>query len=159
MVGRYKALIAGIQSGEFDFAITWDGGTQTAFSEEVKELLVQWLACHDFPIDGYRVTGEPLPLVLFDSPCLFKEKAIESLDLAGIRWRIAYTSQSLSGIWAALKAGLGITVRSSVGIPHSFIVLTNDLPHLGVLGVHIHRASRVKNEQTIRFLEIIQNRF
>ena len=158
MVGRYKALITGVQTGDFDFAITWDGGTQTPFSEKINALPVQWLAYHDVAIDEYLINDEPLPLVLFDSPCLFREKAINSLDHAGIKWRIAYTSQSLSGIWAALKAGLGITVRSSVGIPNSVKVVT-DLPQLGVLGVQIHCANEVKNEQTIRFLEIIKNRF
>jgi len=159
MIGRYKALITGVQTGDFDFAMTWDGGTKTPFSENIKELPIQWLAYQDFAIEEFLVNDEPLPLVLFDSPCLFREKAIQSLDKAGIKWRIAYTSQSLSGIWAALKAGLGITVRSSVGLPNFVKAIASDLPQLGVLGVQIHCANEAKNEQTMRFLEIIKNRF
>ena len=39
--------------------------------------------------------------------CLFQRCATQALDRAGIAWRIAFTSPSLAGLWAAAAAGLG----------------------------------------------------
>ena len=68
---------------------------------------LQWMAHPDGEINPLLATREPLPLVLFDAPCLMRARAIRALDEAGIPWRIAFTSQSLGGIWAAVQAGLG----------------------------------------------------
>lgn len=65
------------------------------------------------------VPGEPLPLVVFDRPCRFFGAATDALDRAGMPWRIAFTTPSLAGLWAAAAAGLGLTVRSHYGLPAS----------------------------------------
>ncbi|WP_236749339.1 LysR substrate-binding domain-containing protein, partial [Aeromonas caviae] len=90
--------------------------------------------------------GEPLPLVLFDAPCLMRARAIRALDDAGIPWRIAFTSQSLGGIWAAVQAGLGITVRSAIGMPASLATLGGVLPSPGTLGVVLLTACHETDE-------------
>jgi len=53
--------------------------------------------------------AQPVPLVLFEAPCVFRKAGIEALDAAGIPWRITFTSPSLAGLWAAVDAGLGIS--------------------------------------------------
>lgn len=63
--------------------------------------------------------GEPLPLVVFDRPCRFFAAATDALDRAGLPWRVAFTTPSLAGLWAAAAAGLGVTVRSHYGLPAS----------------------------------------
>ncbi len=47
-----------------------------------------WIAHPDLDIRALLVSGEPLPLVMFDSPCLMRSRAIACLDAAGIpgRW-------------------------------------------------------------------------
>lgn len=70
-----------------------------------------------------RTPGEPLPLVVFDRPCRFFGSATDALDRAGVPWRIAFTTPSLAGLWAAAAAGLGLTVRSHYGLPASVRVL------------------------------------
>ena len=67
--------------------------------------------------------GEPLPLVVFDRPCRFFGAATGALDRAGVPWRVAFTTPSLAGLWAAAAAGLGLTVRSQYGLPASVRVL------------------------------------
>ena len=67
-------------------------------------------------IRALLVSGEPLPLVMFDSPCLMRSRAIACLDAAGIR-QVVFVSHSLSGIWAAVQAGLGLTIRTRIGMP------------------------------------------
>lgn len=70
-----------------------------------------------------RATDEPLPLVVFDRPCRFFGAATDALDRAGVPWRVAFTTPSLAGLWAAAAAGLGLTVRSHYGLPASVRVL------------------------------------
>ena len=54
--------------------------------------------------------GEPIPLVLSPKPCLYREKAINSLEKKKIKWRLSFSSNSYAGKIAAVGAGLGITV-------------------------------------------------
>lgn len=52
----------------------------------------------------------PVPLVVAPPPCVYRKRTTKALDDAGRPWRIAYTSPSLAGQIAALRAGLGVTV-------------------------------------------------
>ena len=69
---------------------------------------------------------KPLPLVLFDHPCLFRQTALRRLDQIGRRWRLALTTPSLPGLWAALQAGHGITARTRHRIPAGLRELDSD---------------------------------
>ncbi len=64
----------------------------------------------DFP------TGESLPVALFDHACWWRDVAIASLEARGKPYRIAYSSQSVSGVIAAVEAGIavGLLGRSSL---------------------------------------------
>ena len=59
---------------------------------------------------------EPLPLALFERSCWWHETALAALESANIPYRIAYTSQSVAGVKAAVTAGLavGVLAESSV---------------------------------------------
>lgn len=54
--------------------------------------------------------GKPLPLVLSPSPCVYRERAIDSLTKADIGWTETFTSPSVTGIVAAVRAGLGCAI-------------------------------------------------
>ena len=53
-----------------------------------------------------------IPLVLLDKPCLFRSAALRALSEAGLRFRIVLETPSLSGLRAAVEAGIGITCRA-----------------------------------------------
>lgn len=57
-------------------------------------------------------THEPLLLMMMDAPCIMRSTATLVLDLAGLPWRIAFTSPGLSSVLAAVAAGLSVTVRT-----------------------------------------------
>lgn len=82
-----------------------------------------------------------------------RSAALKALDQAGISWRVAFTSSSLSGIWAAVSAGLGITVRTRVGLPSQLRVLEG-LPELPKIGLALHQANS-KPAPHVRQLETI----
>lgn len=96
----------------------------------------------EFDVSTLLEHGDPLPLVMFDSPCLMRTPALACLDRAGIPWRIVFVSHSLSGIWAAVQAGLGITVRTRVGMPGNLRVTGSILPSPGNLGITLQQGRR-----------------
>jgi DNA-binding transcriptional LysR family regulator len=54
------------------------------------------------------VAADPLPVVLFSNTCAWRTSVVETLDLAERPWRVAFESNSLVGVLAALRAGLGV---------------------------------------------------
>ncbi len=99
-------------------------------------------------LEGVRVWREPLvwvardqlaaagldtvPLVVSPEPCVYRKRAIDALEAAGRKWRVAYTSTSLAGSQSAVNAGLGITVLPREMVPHylTAIVDHDELPVL-----------------------------
>jgi DNA-binding transcriptional LysR family regulator len=97
-----------------------------------------WIARKHFAFNA----NQPLPLVVFGPWCRIRQAALDALDRAGIAWRIAFTSPSLPGLMAAVKAGLGVTVRTPEGLWPELAVLDSScgLPDLGLVDVTLHEA-------------------
>lgn len=55
-------------------------------------------------------TAQPIPLVLLDRNCWWKDLATKALDDAGKPYRVAFTSSSFASLKAAIRAGLGVGV-------------------------------------------------
>lgn len=63
------------------------------------------------------------------------------MDRAGIPWRLAFSSPSLAGLWAAVAAGLGVSVRTRAGLPGSVQALgpaETGLPILPRIALSLH---------------------
>ena len=107
-VGASQDLARLVDEAALDVAVVFaarDGRVNIpAFARE----RAAWLAAPDFVPPA---PGQPWPLALFDAPCAFRQAALQALDTAGLPWRIAYTTPSLSGLLAAVRAGLAITLR------------------------------------------------
>jgi DNA-binding transcriptional LysR family regulator len=52
---------------------------------------------------------------------------VHALEAAGRSWRVAYSSPNLSGIQAAVSAGLGISILPDVAIPPDHEVLSEQV--------------------------------
>ena len=95
-----------------------------------REQLV-WTGCDPADLDRpfkqsirkYCADSGYLPLILSPSPCVYRKRAIEALDRAGIPWEVTYTSQSYAGTIAAVKAGLGLSIFPRNMIPEALIPL------------------------------------
>jgi len=101
---------------------------------------------------------EKLPLIAFEPPCLFRACAAEALDRAGIPWRLAFTSPNLGGLWAATAAGLGLTVRTEIGLPATVRALVpgeDGLPRLPSLSLSLFKAEAEPQVLTARLAEIV----
>ena len=110
-VERSTELLSALQRRGLDlalmFGLTDPGDAFTA--QSVGRVPMVWIWKHPPQPD------EELKLVLFEAPCAFRSAALANL---GDRpWRRTFTSPSLSGTWAAVEAGLGITIRTPLSVP------------------------------------------
>lgn len=75
---------------------------------------------------------QPVPLVLSPQPCVYRARAIHSLEKIQRKWRIVFSSHSYAGTVAAVKAGMGITVLPRNMVPDDLQVIRRKkhLPNL-----------------------------
>ena len=106
---------------------------------------------------GVVATGEPAPLVVAPSPCVYRKRAIGALEQAGMGWRVAYTSPSLAGQHAALRAGLGLTVLPREMVPPDLVRLgpAEGLPSLADTEIALMRASTAIPRAAERLADVI----
>jgi DNA-binding transcriptional LysR family regulator len=109
---RSPVILSQFKRGELDLAMTFGvDRPESAFWSAA--LPMAWIG-----LKGYRRReDEPVRLAVFDPPCMFRNAAATALDAKGIPWTVAFTSPSLASLWAAVIAGLGVTVRTPHGIP------------------------------------------
>jgi DNA-binding transcriptional LysR family regulator len=159
-VARNAELMAQLAGGRLDLALAWEYvGTAppTPHGQEVARLPLRWICAAEGalpPLAGGA--AEPLPLVLMEAPCMMRSAAIGALDRAGIAWRIAFSSPSLGGVWAAVAAGLGVTVRTSLALQPSLRVLeAPGLPPLPEIGLRLHRGAEELDPPAQRLHDIV----
>ena len=97
-------LLDGLQQEKFDLVLVKRDPQRVKGGTRVRREPLVW-AC----AAGYAVQ-KPLALVVSPQPCIYRARAIAALDRAKVPWRVAYTSPSLAGTLAAVRAGLGVAV-------------------------------------------------
>ncbi|MGO8175708.1 LysR substrate-binding domain-containing protein [Rhizobium ruizarguesonis] len=157
-VVRNAELLERVTSGKLDLALAWSDGTLTAHCERIGEVPMRWIGPSEGPPGWQAASGEPMPLASLEAPCLLRSAAIKALDEAGISWRLAFVSPSLGGLWAATAAGLGLTIRTPIGLPAKVRPLapgTIGLPDLPKLGLVLHRAEAEPQPAAARLAELV----
>lgn len=101
------AMLDKLKAEELDVAVGFRAESDLPATLLLREPMV-WIAARQLRLDREA----PVPLVLFEQPCVCRTAAIAALNAAGRPFRIAFTSPSLPGLMAAVGAGIGVTVRS-----------------------------------------------
>lgn len=127
-IARNADLLSRLESGALDMAVVWGEGARR--SETIARLPMRWIGSEQQSLAWKAHLAEPLPLIMFDTPCPFHTAGTEALSRQGIDWRVAFTSSSLPGLAAATQAGLGYTIRTRLGLQAGTCVL--DEQHLGL---------------------------
>jgi len=94
-----------VQRGEVDIALVTRMNDFTRGLVVHQEQLV-WIAGEHSPAPS----KDPIPLALLPPGNLYREHAIEHIERAGRKWQIACVSESVSGLQAAVLAGMAVTV-------------------------------------------------
>lgn len=97
---------------------------------------------------GLDPVTDPLPLVLFSRPCLWRSAILETLDAAGRSWRLAFESTSLAGVQAAVRAGLGIAPMLPANVDPALRAPREleDLPILPLVEIGLIRRSGTEGD-------------
>ncbi len=117
-----------LDAGELDLVLckrrTGDDRGQLVWRDRLA-----WIGAATTRIDP----AQPLPLILYTPPSITRVAALETLERAGRAWRIVCSSGSLSGLRAAVLAGLGVTVHAHGLMPEGLVEMSAvfRLPALG----------------------------
>lgn len=119
-------LIQGFRKGAFDIILVKRDPERVKVGTKVWREPLVWAAAEHYQMKT------PIPLVLSPQPCIYRARALAALDRARKKWHIAYTSPSLAGTIAAVRAGLGMTVLPANMVPAGLVALrgANRLPQL-----------------------------
>lgn len=103
-----------------------------------------FVARADFVLD----LSTPLPLVLFDRHCIWRDIPMQVLDKAGIAWRVAYLSESFSSVRAAIAAGLGIGILANRAVEPTMRILgvEDGFPALPPSSLQLLRSTRATSK-------------
>jgi DNA-binding transcriptional LysR family regulator len=131
-----------LKTGELDLVIT-SAKVMTGTPRATWSVPLQWAAAEDVCVDKSRL----LPLVLFEEPCIWQDKMLESFRSAGWAWRVSFESSSLDAILTATQSGLGIAALSIEAIQKIELAIVSNagLPHAPVVEFGMFAGTALSN--------------
>ncbi len=145
-----------VSRGELDLAVCAEQGAprdaDIFFSEDTV-----WACARDYPVPEDR----PVPLALFDRTCWWRDVAIDAMQSSGRSYRIAFTSESVSGVKAAISAGLAIGVLSRSTIDPDMRVLgkQDSFPRLPDTGLSLMSHADTTNPAVTAMADAIKRAY
>ncbi|MBD1581079.1 LysR family transcriptional regulator [Pseudoalteromonas sp. S16_S37] len=126
-----KHLLSDARQDQFDLVLALNEQLDSAKYPIFMQDQLVWVG------DLSKANDEIVTLVTAPEGCIYRRRAIEALQQAGLRHRIIYSNADLTGLIAALKEGLGITVLAKSTVPSelNYQSHTNRLPELGQIGI------------------------
>ncbi|MHA1153733.1 MAG: LysR substrate-binding domain-containing protein [Alphaproteobacteria bacterium] len=98
-------VLDALDAGDLDLALVTQQGERTGGHSARREPLA-WASALGHAVHEV----DPLPLAVFAQGCAYRRAAMQALDAADRKWRIAYSSTSLTGVQAAAMTGFAIGV-------------------------------------------------
>ncbi|MGJ6125182.1 LysR family transcriptional regulator [Mycolicibacterium sp. Y3] len=148
---RNVMLADAIEHGLVDLAVMLDGsGLDPAHASGT--LALKWVSGRSFAAPA----NQPLPVVMFSEPCTLREPTFATLDRMKIGYRIAAESADLSGLFAAVRSGLGVALLPMIGRLPDGLCLAEGLPPASRASVFVRGRAGVDAgildtvEQTVR---------
>lgn len=127
-VGQSDQLYKRLNAGQLDLVfVKWvAGGNEGTI---VQRDSFTWVGLEQTALDP----GEPVPLIAYPAPSLSRKMAIDALEAGGRTWRITCTTRQISGVLAAVRAGIGVAVMPASLVPEDLSAIARrfDLPAVG----------------------------
>lgn len=153
-IGRSPFLMEDLHRGKVDMVIsTIIDSDMQGFA--LRTSPVWWICSAQY----LHTPFAPLPLVLIGEPSIYRRFALEALEKAGIPWRQAYLASNLSGVKAAVRAGLGVTARSMELLGPDLRVLgeSEGLPKLPDVTYHLWIRPNIVNPLIRQAYDLIKD--
>lgn len=110
-----------LSKGRLDLAVY-----EVECSSPQEEVLFEDPTCWAASVYRDFTAASPLPVALFDHACWWRDAAIASLQARKWPFRIAYSSQSVAGVIAAVEAGVAVGLLGQSSLHDELIVLGED---------------------------------
>jgi DNA-binding transcriptional LysR family regulator len=153
-VGRSPDLLQALRQGEIDMTVA------AREAPELRGLTLRtspivWMCASNYRHDSER----PLPLIVAAEPSFFRRVAIDHLERAAIPWHITYSSSTVVGVRAAVRAGLGVTARSVEMLGSDLRVVGDDtaLPRLPDISFRLYLSSTSTNPLARRLFDSLEH--
>lgn len=146
-----KHLLSASRQDQFDLVLALNEQlTSSKFPIFMQDQLV-WVG------DLNQAQNQVVTLVTAPEGCIYRRRATDALKSAGIKYRIVYSNADLTGLIAALKEGLGITVLAKSTVPSelNYQVQTKYLPALGDIGISLVKSSGESENAVDKLAEFI----
>ena len=154
-VARSQVLDDGIADGRLNMAILL-GPPSASDSSPGQPVPLHWIRSEGFSVDGL---DETIPLVLFRSPCGFRNIATQALENAGRKWQCVHEGEDLATLRAAVLANIGITalpmIRDYAGL--QTMVDNSALPQLPNVAFRMKRHPNWKSRSARGVSELVES--
>ena len=111
------------------------------------------------PKDTEPEKRSPLPIAVFHD-CLYRQWTETVLKKHRIKFRVAYSSPSITGVLAAVKAGLAVApIGASINVSGLRILPEDALPALPSAVITLHQAHKRKNSPLNTLAQYISEEF
>jgi DNA-binding transcriptional LysR family regulator len=152
-VGRSRVLAEGLSEGRLQLALLIG---EPQLKDEIASQLVpfRWLRGSNFI---FQESIALVPLVLFQSPCDFRNIATRALDEAGISWRCTHEGEDLQTLRAAVKAKIGITALPTLQDHIDLDICDGPLPDLPELSVGLRKQFNWKSKNAAGITGLVED--
>jgi DNA-binding transcriptional LysR family regulator len=110
--------------------------------------------------EGHSTYDEdPVPLALLPPGNIYRDVALEALDRIGRPWRLAYISESIGGLQAAVFAGLAISVVAASARVSGMRVVgrQESFPELPEVDLVLHRSPDRENPSATCLADFVKS--
>ena len=108
---------------------------------------------------GVDTAADPLPVVLFSQPCAWRSAVLDTLERDGRKWTVAFESNSLGGVLAAVRAGLGAAALMPANLDVSVARRAAEtLPALPDIELGLVRHRRTEGDALVDAVETVLRR-
>lgn len=149
-----KRLLSEKQRKQFDLILALHDDTRKSQHNWIKVDDLVWVTSREHDIHNQA----ELPLIVAPKDCLYRKRAIETLDRQRTPWRIVYTIPDLTGIQAAIEEGLGVTVLARSTVPEKLRIIRpgGRFPALGKVGISLVRQGSSAGEAVDRLADYVR---
>lgn len=157
-VDRNANLIQKIEKNSIDFALIWQQDHLSNQFQTLQSIGTFWVKYPDFQLGQLLQNQQSIPLIVLNQPCILRQIAIDTLNKHQLPWHIAYECNSLNALWAAVRAGIGISIRSDFSIPQELEKVRNhSLPRLPDFNFGLYHSDKMLKQIDHCFIQCINN--
>lgn len=156
-------LLLGLKANEIDLCLTTeDGENMREAGKALAQIPLLWMGSEDLDLAAiWKGEDRLLPLAVFHEGCLHRRWALEALQEKDIAYRIAFSSLSLTAIYAAVRTSLAVSpmLRSCSAPGCRFLAPDCGLPRLPDVTVALHVRKTAEHPAVACLAQFVEERF